>query len=80
MEVLEETRVCVDNEGNWESEEDGTESDTDESDGSEACSFDNDCFNAIEYEDDGDHGDGPNWQSIINFNDHLFVAFSKAFQ
>jgi len=32
LEVLEETGVCVDNDGNRENEEDDTESDTDESD------------------------------------------------
>ena len=70
LEVVEETGVCVDNEGNWENEKDGTESDTDDDD-----------FNAFEYEDDGDarHGHWP-WQSINFSDDQLFLAFSKAFQ
>jgi hypothetical protein len=69
LDVVEETGICVDDEGNWESADDGTESDTDEGDGSEACSVDNEDFN-----DEDDPGQS------INFSDQLFLAFSKAFQ
>ena len=73
-EVLEDAGVCVDNDGNWENEEDGTESDTDESD--EVGDVDED-----EDEDEGsDDMHRQFWPGKPDLSDPLFVAFSKAFK
>jgi len=72
LEVLEETGVCVDNDGNRESKEDDTESDTDESD-----------KGGDEDKDEGsDRVYKPRqfWALKPDLSDRFFVAFSKAFK
>jgi hypothetical protein len=89
LKFLDETGGGEGNDGNGENaEKDDTESDRDESDGFEACSCDNDDHSAFvdeededeDEDDDEDEDRDRHWQSIINFSDQLFVAFSKAFQ